>query len=554
MRRIAPGFGIGSSWAARKAARPRLHRRRLELEYLEDRTLLSANYSGTITGTAFLDSNGNHIRNSGELGMAGVTVSLVGTTTQSDPVSVTAHTSASGVFTFSNVMPGTYTISSGIVKDLIDSSTATTGSFTLAAGKKITENLAFTGKLSPSAVSIAEFLTTSSGISYAFGPVSSVAKAVNYRPDNAPIVSKAISPVAVTTSSSPSTLDLAGSFTDPDMTNSVITFNISDGTKTLNVKMQLYDTQAPQTVANFFDYLEANAYNDSIFHRLETAGSGLEILQGGAVTLNGTGNGFNTIPIITKGTGVPNEFKKANSNTFGTIAMAQSGGNDNSATNQFFFNTGDNSKSLDSQNFVVFGKVLSVSDAALTKLTKTPTPDITIPSSVQSAFPTVAWTDPSSGKATVPLNGYTGTGANFPTDATQSNFLVINNITIDKRDEWLTYSVVSNSNPTLVTPSVSNEWLTLTYASGQTGTASIVVQATDRYGATVTQTIKVTVGEGPTITNVALTPNSTTNATTLTATPTSTDPQGLPVTYTYQWNLNGTAISGATRRPSRCRR
>ena len=52
--------------------------------------------------------------------------------------------------------------------------------------------------------------------------------------------------------------------------------------------------------------------------------------------------------------------------------------------------------------------------------------------------------------------------------------------------------------------------------------------------------------EEPTVTNVALTPDSTTAATTLTATATANDPQGLSITYTYQWLDNGSDITGAT--------
>ncbi len=45
------------------------------------------------------------------------------------------------------------------------------------------------------------------------------------------------------------------------------------------------------------------------------------------------------------------------SNTRGTIAMAQINGQPNSASNQWFVNLADNSSSLDSLNFTVFGQV-----------------------------------------------------------------------------------------------------------------------------------------------------------------------------------------------------
>ena len=66
-------------------------------------------------------------------------------------------------------------------------------------------------------------------------------------------------------------------------------------------------------------------------------------------------------------------------------------------------------------------------------------------------------------------------------------------VALDSVDEFLTYSVVSNSNPGLVTPTLKNEWLTLAYTPFTTGTATITIQATDTFGATVQQTFTVTV-------------------------------------------------------------
>ena len=50
----------------------------------------------------------------------------------------------------------------------------------------------------------------------------------------------------------------------------------------------------------------------------------------------------------------------------------------------------------------------------------------------------------------------------------------------------------------------------------------------------------------PVVNSIVIAPDNATSTTTLTATPTSTDPQGNPVTYTYQWYQNNQAISGAT--------
>jgi hypothetical protein len=223
--------------------------------------------------------------------------------------------------------------------------------------------------------------------------------------------------------------------------------------------------------------------------------------------------------------------------------MALSAGNPNSGTNQFCINLFNNNASgttnLDAQSFTVFGQLGA--DAATAKtlaaLVATPTKNESS-SAAASANPGVDF-------ANVPLNNYTGT--HFAADATASNFLVINSITIDSRPEFLTYSVVADSNPSLVTASISNEHLTLSYATGQVGTATITVQATDTFGATVQQTFTVTVNPSPPVVTAAkITANDPANATSLMVTPTATDPQGLPITFSYQWLQNGNVISGAT--------
>jgi uncharacterized protein (TIGR03437 family) len=58
----------------------------------------------------------------------------------------------------------------------------------------------------------------------------------------------------------------------------------------------------------------------------------------------------------------------------GTIAMAQYGGNIDSATNQWFFNVQDNSSTLDSQSFVVFGNTANASSLTVaTNINSLPT-------------------------------------------------------------------------------------------------------------------------------------------------------------------------------------
>ncbi len=72
--------------------------------------------SGTVSGVAFIDANGNGRFDAGEATLGGVVVTLTGTTTfQSTPVDVTATTNANGSFTFLNVLPGTYSVQAGAV-------------------------------------------------------------------------------------------------------------------------------------------------------------------------------------------------------------------------------------------------------------------------------------------------------------------------------------------------------------------------------------------------------------------------------------------------------
>ena len=234
--------------------------------------------------------------------------------------------------------------------------------------------------------------------------------------------------------------------------------------------MELFDTQAPQTVANFFDYIQSGAYNNSIFHRLVSN----FVLQGGGYTFNATTHTLTPVPTFSP---VPNEFGV--SNTIGTIAMAKLGGDPNSATSQFFFNLADNSSNLNNQNggFTVFGKITNFADlGVLGSLANTP---------VQNQ---------GGDFTTIPLNNYTG--SNFPTDANLSNFLTIQSVSIVKRTDFLTYSIVSNTNPGLVTASLAtgaNEKLGLQYTAGQTGSATITIQATDSFGASVQSSFQVTV-------------------------------------------------------------
>jgi len=117
-----------------------------------------------------------------------------------------------------------------------------------------------------------------------------------------------------------------------------------------SIEVNLLDEHTPETVNNFIRYIETGSYQNSIIHRSVPN----FITQGGGFNYNiETGN----VVDEQKLTSVKNE--PVFSNVRGTIAMAKLGSNENSATNQWFFNTQNNSGNLDNQNggFTVFGMV-----------------------------------------------------------------------------------------------------------------------------------------------------------------------------------------------------
>jgi cyclophilin family peptidyl-prolyl cis-trans isomerase len=113
------------------------------------------------------------------------------------------------------------------------------------------------------------------------------------------------------------------------------------------VEIELFDEAAPETVANFLNYVNDGDYAKSFIHRSVT---GFVVQGGGYSFIDGTAVAIPTDPPVINEPGI--------SNLRGTIAMAKLGGDPNSATSQWFFNLADNS-GLDGTNggFTVFGQV-----------------------------------------------------------------------------------------------------------------------------------------------------------------------------------------------------
>ncbi|HWF18229.1 MAG TPA: peptidylprolyl isomerase [Verrucomicrobiae bacterium] len=132
-----------------------------------------------------------------------------------------------------------------------------------------------------------------------------------------------------------------------------------------DVDVELYNQDKPVTVNNFLRLIEAGAYNDSFFHRLQPG----FVLQGGGYfafnpfATNVIAPPYANLGLVGNFGSITNEFKvgKFYSNTNWTIAMAKTS-DPNSANSQFFFNLTNNASSLDNTNniggFTVFGHTL----------------------------------------------------------------------------------------------------------------------------------------------------------------------------------------------------
>ncbi|WP_116811581.1 peptidylprolyl isomerase [Steroidobacter cummioxidans] len=112
--------------------------------------------------------------------------------------------------------------------------------------------------------------------------------------------------------------------------------------------IELDPQRSPLTVASFLEYVKADHYTDTVFHRV----IGNFVVQGG---------GFDT-KYVEKPTrpGTPNESGNGLSNRRGTVGLARTG-EPHSGTAQFYVNLADNA-ALDPQpsrwGYTVFGRVI----------------------------------------------------------------------------------------------------------------------------------------------------------------------------------------------------
>jgi len=122
-----------------------------------------------------------------------------------------------------------------------------------------------------------------------------------------------------------------------------------------NITLELFETDAPETTANFKQYVDDGFYNGTIFHRIIDG----FMIQGGGFE-PGMGQKDTHAPI-------KNEASNGLANNRGTIAMARTM-DPHSATSQFFINVADNdflnfrSETPDGFGYCVFGRVFDGMD------------------------------------------------------------------------------------------------------------------------------------------------------------------------------------------------
>ena len=286
-----------------------------------------------------------------------------------------------------------------------------------------------------------------------------------------PLVTQRIEDLTIAENSPNTTFSLSQTFDDPLTTGQIARFEFADDLGGGVTDVLLFDQTgagAPETVANFLNYVEDDDYANSIIHRSLPG----FIIQGGGFTVSESG-----IEEIPADPAVVNEFSPLRSNTRGTIAIAKLNNDPNSATNQWFFNLDNNSANLDNQNegFTVFGEVIADEDfAPIEAIANVPVFDL---SESRPAFANLPSTidDPEE-------------------EISEDNFVVLNDVTLLQESE-LEFAVIGNSNPDLVDVTVNEGELVLDYAADESGVARITVQATDLQGDAVEDRFIVAVGD-----------------------------------------------------------
>lgn len=274
-------------------------------------------------------------------------------------------------------------------------------------------------------------------------------------------------------------LDLNDSFGTEPIDDQVVRFTsqFSNAGPPSVMDMALFSNRTPVTRENFLIYVAKGSYVNSFIHRSIPG----FVIQGGASRIV-----ENSIVDVPTGPPIVNEFGV--SNTLGTISMAKLGGNPDSATSQWFISIGENSGNLDLQNggFTVFARITQ-----------------------ETLKNAQTFGDP----ASFPTFNYGGIynelplwHEHVPTNLQISEFILFPSVTLVPlpagqagESATLSYSVISNSNPSVATASIqSSASLNLVPLAGVGGSTIITVRATDSVGNTVDNSFTLNVDDSAT--------------------------------------------------------
>ena len=251
------------------------------------------------------------------------------------------------------------------------------------------------------------------------------------------------------------------------------------GSSVRSLFLELYDqaipgrSAAPISTANFLSYVNAGAYDSSIFHRAtDFAGDAgpAKFLQGGGFTADAQGWGN-----VATGSPINLEWAANRPNAQGTISYARTS-DPNSATSGFFFNVVAN-PSFDAvgNQYAAFGRVVGDGQAILDSYAALRRVNA---SAVTPAF------------ATLPVSSVDGiTYQNLP-----DRLVTVLSAGVVASPATTFGLTATNSAPTIASVVVDAAGK-LQLAVGQTrGTATITVTGTDLSGASIQDTFTVAVG------------------------------------------------------------
>lgn len=278
-------------------------------------------------------------------------------------------------------------------------------------------------------------------------------------------------------------IDLSTVFSDPDVSSAVRMTTVLG-----SFDIALFGQQKPITVANFLKYVDQGRYFIIDPRTGQLASSFIHrkvpnfVIQGGGYlgTVDSTQTAIQPTLVLRD---PPIQNEPGISNKRGTIAMAQSGADPNSATSQWFINLADNGgppanldiRFMDGGPYTVFGRVVGSGMTVVDAIAAVPHYDF---SGSGSAF------------RELPLRNYTQADYNSGKKVTVPNLVSIPGIS---RISPLAFTASSSNSNVSVTVSGTK----LLVAGNQVGSALITVTATDVDGAMVSDFFTVNVIAAP---------------------------------------------------------